>query len=145
MCASQPPNLSPAFSPGNHKFVFYVCGSSSVLLISLFVSFLFVLWGEKNNFKEHSIRKLFLKNMSVDTCTRMFIMALFVRAKSCLTLCDPKNCSPTGSSVHGILQARILEWVAMPSSRGSSQSRASPVLQADSLPTDPSGKPWPHL
>ena len=40
-----------------------------------------------------------------------------------LTLCDPMDCSPPGSSVHGILQARILEWVAMPSSRGSSQPR----------------------
>ena len=40
--------------------------------------------------------------------------------RSCLTLCDPMNCSPPGSSVHGILQARILEWVAMLSSRGSS-------------------------
>jgi len=34
--------------------------------------------------------------------------------QSCLTLCDPMDCSPTGSSVHGILQARILEWIAMP-------------------------------
>ena len=41
----------------------------------------------------------------------------------CLTLCDPMDCSPPGSSVHGILQARILEWVAMPSSRGSSWPR----------------------
>ena len=32
----------------------------------------------------------------------------------CLTLCDPMDCSPPGSSVHGILQARILEWIAMP-------------------------------
>ena len=39
------------------------------------------------------------------------------------TLCDPMDCSPLGSSVHGILQARIREWVAMPSSRGSSQPR----------------------
>ena len=38
----------------------------------------------------------------------------------CLTLCDPMYCSPLGFSVHGILQARILEWVAMPSFRGSS-------------------------
>ena len=38
-------------------------------------------------------------------------------------LCDPMDFSPPGSSVHGILQARILEWVAMPSSRGSSQPR----------------------
>ena len=44
-------------------------------------------------------------------------------AQSCLTLCIPLDCSPPGSSVHGILQARILEWVAMPSSRGSSQLR----------------------
>ena len=37
--------------------------------------------------------------------------------QSCPTLCDPKNYSPSGSSVHGVLQARILEWVAMPSSK----------------------------
>ena len=50
----------------------------------------------------------------------------FVHAKSlqlCLTLCDPMDCSPPGSSVHGILQARILECVATPFSRGSSQPR----------------------
>ena len=41
----------------------------------------------------------------------------------CLTLCDPTDCSPPGSSVHGILQGRILEWVAIPFSRGSSQPR----------------------
>ena len=41
----------------------------------------------------------------------------------CPTRCDTMDCSPPGSSVHGILQARILEWVAMPSSRGSSQPR----------------------
>ena len=39
--------------------------------------------------------------------------------QSCLTLCKPMDCSAPGSSIHGILQARILEWVAMPSSRGS--------------------------
>ena len=41
-------------------------------------------------------------------------------AESCPTLCDPIDCSLPGSSVHGILQARMLEWVAIPSSRGSS-------------------------
>ena len=41
----------------------------------------------------------------------------------CPALCNPMNCSPPGSSVHGILQARILEWVAMPSFRGTSQPR----------------------
>ena len=44
-------------------------------------------------------------------------------AQSCPTLCDPRDCSPPGSSVHGILQARILEWVAISFSRGSSRPR----------------------
>ena len=44
-------------------------------------------------------------------------------AQSCLTLCNPMDYSPRGSSVHGILQARILEWVAIPFSRGSSRPR----------------------
>ena len=44
-------------------------------------------------------------------------------AQSCLPLCDPMDCSLPGSSIHGILQARILEWVAMPSSRESSWPR----------------------
>ena len=60
-----------------------------------------------------------------------------VRAKShqlCPTLCDPMGCSPPGSSIHWILQARILEWVAMPSSKG------SPPL-AGSLPLVPPGDP----
>ena len=43
--------------------------------------------------------------------------------QSCSTLCDPMDCSPPDSSVHGILQARILEWVAIPFSRGSSWPR----------------------
>ena len=44
-------------------------------------------------------------------------------AQLCLILCDPMGCSPPGSSVRGILQARILQWVAIPFSRGSSQAR----------------------
>ena len=42
---------------------------------------------------------------------------------SCLTLCYHRECSPPGSSVHGILQARILEWIAIPFSRGTSQPK----------------------
>ena len=55
-------------------------------------------------------------------------------------LFDSRDYSPPGSSVHGILQARILEWVAIHFSRGSSQPRAqtgSPALQEDSLPFEP--------
>ena len=47
---------------------------------------------------------------------------------SVLSLCDPKDCSPSGSSVHGILQARILEWVAIPFSRGSSWLRDQTLI-----------------
>ena len=49
-----------------------------------------------------------------------FCDVLCLVTQSCLTLCDPMNQSPSGPSVHGILQARILEWVAMPFSRVSS-------------------------
>ena len=50
---------------------------------------------------------------------RHYVLCLV--AQSCLTLCDPVDCSLPDSSVHGILQARIVEWVDMLSSRGSSQ------------------------
>ena len=65
--------------------------------------------------------------------------------KSCLTLCDPMDCSPPGSSVHEILQARIVEWVAISSSRRSSrpwdQTRISYYWQVGSLPLVPPGRP----
>ena len=55
----------------------------------------------------------------------LFLDVVFVVlvAKLCPTLCDPMDCSPPASSVHGISQARILEWVAISFSRGSSQPR----------------------
>ena len=59
--------------------------------------------------------------------------------QSCPTLYNPMDCSPPGSSVHGILQARVLEWVAMPSSSKSSPPRdrttspVAPALQTKSL------------
>ena len=55
----------------------------------------------------------------VDTCHHESGVTVLV-SRSCLTLCDPMSCSPPGSSVHGIAQARILEWVAIPFSRESS-------------------------
>ena len=72
----------------------------------------------------------------------------------CLTLCDPLDCSPPGSSVHGILQARVLEWVAMLSCRGPSQpsteptSPASPVFLVGYLLSHQLGKSicfWYHF
>ena len=63
--------------------------------------------------------------------------------QSCLTLRDPVDCSPRGSSVHGILQARILEWVAIPPPGDLPDpgiEPRSPALQEDSLLTEPPGK-----
>ena len=53
-------------------------------------------------------------------------------AQSCPTLCDPMDCSLLGSSVYGIFQARILEWVAMPFSRGSSWPRGQTCVSYSS-------------
>ena len=78
-------------------------------------------------------------NMCVCVCVKLL--------QSCLTLCDPMDHSPPGSSVHAILQARILEWVAMPSCRGSpdpgieATSLMSPALAGEFFTTGPPGKP----
>ena len=53
----------------------------------------------------------------------LIIKVKMLLAQSCLTLHDTMDCSPPGSSVHGILQARIVEWVNIPFSRGSSPPR----------------------
>ena len=72
----------------------------------------------------------------------MKVKALVVQL--CLTLCYPMDCCLPGSSVHGILQARVLEWVVI-SSIGDLPDPGIeprfPALQADSLPPEPSGKP----
>ena len=65
-------------------------------------------------------------------------------ARSCPTLCDPVDCSLPGSSVHGIFRARVLKWVAISFSRGSSRPR-SPAFQADALTSEPPGKPTKGL
>ena len=64
----------------------------------------------------------------------------------CLTLCYPMDYGPPGSSVHRILQAKILEWAAIPFSPGylpdPGIKPGSPALQANSLPSEPQGKPY---
>ena len=59
--------------------------------------------------------------------------------------CDPKDCSPPGSSAHGILQARILEWVAISSPRGSSQPRDETHVSCIGRRILPPGKPFTIL
>ena len=73
-------------------------------------------------------------------------------AQSCLTLCDPMDYSLPSSSVHGILQARILEWIAISFSRGSFQIAATAAKSLQSYPTlcdpidgSPLGSPVPGI
>ena len=111
----------------------------------------------------HQLIKTFT-NTHIDTVTEYMIIpssktySIFATYKepwagcmlslqSCATLCNPMDCSPPGFSVHGIFQARLLEWVAVPSSRGSSWprhwTRISYIYlhgQVGSLPLVPVGK-----
>ena len=81
-----------------------------------------------------------------------YCMCAWVHAQLYPTLCDPMDCSTPCSSVHGICQARILEWVAISYSRVIFPTQASnPHFlslmhgQADSLPTKSPGKPFMHI
>ena len=67
-----------------------------------------------------------------------------VEVKAFPTLCDPMDWSLSGVSVHGIFQARVLEWIAISFSRDLPDpgiEPRSPALQADALPSEPPGKP----
>ena len=79
-------------------------------------------------------------------CLHMYIMyILFSVAQSCLTLCNPVDCGPPGSSVHGTFPARILEWVAISFSRGSSRPRDQTqvsCLAGRVFTTEPPSKPY---
>ena len=73
------------------------------------------------------------------------LVCLCLVTQSCPTLWDPMDCSPPGSSVHGNLQARILEWVVVPSSRGSSQPRdwtQVSHIEGGFFTAELPGKPW---
>ena len=75
------------------------------------------------SFKKVNIFSLFVY-MSVCVCVCVCMLV----TQSCLTLCDPMDCNPPGSSVQRILQARILEWVVMLFSRGSLTQESNPFL-----------------
>ena len=72
------------------------------------------------------------------------IQCVCLYAQSCLTLCYPMDCSPPGSSVHGISQARPLEWVAPSFSRGFSRPRDWTHISGGCC-TEPPEKPQPSL
>ena len=113
-------------------------------------SLLTKLWNserKKTSFKNQIT--LQLESMCLCVCVHVCAQALAqMHAQLCSTPCDPMNCSQPGSSIHAISQATILEWVAISSSRGPSQSQGlNPHLlhllhwQVGSLPLAPPGKP----
>ena len=99
----------------------------------MFIDHLYIFFGEL------SIQVL-CPFLSCGLFTAELYVCLLV-TQSCPDLCDPMDCSPPGSSVHGILQARrILEWVAIPFSGdlpNQGTEPGSPALQVDSSPSEP--------
>ena len=95
-------------------FIFFMADNSSVNSMSI-------------KFQMNVLRKEDILEMDTSCGTISNVFPGSCRAvlslQSCLTLCDPMGCSLPGSSVHGILQATILEWVAVPSSRRSFRLR----------------------
>jgi len=109
----------PQYSHAIHKSLSYLPWSLYTVSIWVIVK----LW---------KVRGMVWRREYVNICVKVLV------AQLCPTLCSPMDCSPPGSSVHGILQARILEWVAISYFKGSSPGikPESPSLQADSLPSE---------
>ena len=75
---------------------------------------------------EHVLQVLPSERLDWSICHWQYVDVLLPESEVtqlCPTLCDPEDCSSPGSSIHGVLQARILEWVAISFSRGSSWLR----------------------
>ena len=93
----------------------FKCFSSSGVMLCHYDIYVYVGWLKAHN--GSSLSSLDLNIFSVCVCMCVLV------AQLCLILCYPMDCSPTDFSVHGILQARILEWIAILFSRGTSQPR----------------------
>ena len=123
-------------------FFFFLCWGTLIKAGMLFVS-------ENSNltlirnFDFWKSSKTRIRNLFI-----YFFSSAWLHAKSlqsCLTLWDPMDYSPKGSSVRGILQARILEWIAIPSSKGSSQPRdqtCDSTTLPKTLPLSPPGNSY---
>ena len=117
------PMSSLLYPPHPWKLPYFCCVSRLFLVDSVFTIFF---------------------SLTVGTTT--FNLEVCLVTQSCPTLCNPMDCSPLESSVHGILQARILEWVGLPCPPPGDLPNPgieprSLTLQMDSSPSEPTGKP----
>ena len=90
------------------------------------------------------VLKLKVKSSKTSKYIKLFQQSWCLVIPSCPALSNPVDCSPPGTSVHGILQARTLEWVAVPFSRGSTWPRewiCIPCVMRSFLTSEPLGKP----
>ena len=95
-----------------------------------------------NNITFHPFVNIILLSTLFPGLSQLQIISVCVSC-SVTSDCNPMDCSPPGSSVHGILQAKILKWVAFPSPEDLSHPRIepkSPTLQVDILPPEPARK-----
>ena len=106
------------------SYLMFICQSMSLFCFphflfpfSPFSLFVFSSCLESITYTYYSSTLVFIIVLALCVCLCVLV------AQSCLTLCNPMSCTLPGSSVHGIFQARILEWVVMPFSRGSSPPR----------------------
>ena len=120
----------PVYSRWELQYVSYSCEKTVYILIilkkkkSLFLEGPSLVPPSPPLYFSSSLASLSRGSCSFSTpLSTLQLVVVMLLTQSCLTLCDPTDCSPPDSSVHGILQARILKWVAMPSSRGSSRPR----------------------
>ena len=99
---------------------------------------------------QYPVQLKMLNLISTETCIYiyMYVYLCVLITQSCPTLYDPMNCSLPGSSVHGILQARIQEWVVISFPRGSSRPRDQTWISNIAgrfFTTEPPGKPYIYI
>ena len=104
-------------------YSFVLAGNVSALIFSLLLECIINSSLPNSNFPTLSDHFFFSPRTSLPAGNWLKVKVKVLVTQSCLTLGDPMDCSLPGSSVQGILQARILEWVAISFSRGSSQPR----------------------
>ena len=144
----------------NWTYFLELPGNSIIFSFVIFVplSFYFIFWEIVSTSSSKSISCIIFYQVTYSYCPKIIYSFLnhapfsqwkLVKSLNRVWLCDPVDCSLSGSSLHGILQARILEWVAISFSRGSSRpgifllqgiKPGSLALQADALTSEPPGK-----